>query len=91
VTIVQDLKAAIPDPEVLLSFQPEELEGLLLPIMKRSRDRLSLGNFVGRLLAVDIYPTKSVHLIGRSIAEAVSVHGCGGESGVGGAAIGACG
>lgn len=75
----QELRAALPDPEALLSLAPEELAGVLLPILKKRDPPLSGYNFVRELHQLqEIYPRNQVSAIGRAIMEAWSwmiVHG----------------
>lgn len=65
------LKSVVPDPEMLLSLAPEELAGLLLPILKEDKQSLSLYSFVNDLHQMqEVYPARFVNAIGRAISEA---------------------
>jgi hypothetical protein len=66
------LKQAFPDPEVLLSLSPEELAGMLLPILK-TRGPLSGYEFVTGLHQMqEVYPRASLQRVGKAIMEAWS-------------------
>ena len=65
------LREALPDPEVLLSFAPEELAGVLLPILKRRGRNLNGYNFVNEFHQMqEVYPPSYVDRIGEAIMEA---------------------
>lgn len=75
----QELRAAVPDPTVLLSLAPEELAGILLPILQRRASNLSLYNFVNEFYQMqEVYPRQYADAIGKSICEAwtwMTAHG----------------
>ena len=63
------LLEAIPDPEVLLSLAPEELAGVLLPILRRRGRNLNGYNFVNEFHEMqEVYPR--VDRTGDAIMEA---------------------
>jgi uncharacterized protein (TIGR02391 family) len=65
------LREALPDPEVLLSLAPEELAGVLLPILKARGRHLSGYNFVNELYQMEeVYPRAYVDRVGKAIMEA---------------------
>jgi uncharacterized protein (TIGR02391 family) len=69
--MMQDIKAALPDPEVLLSLAPQELARVLLPIFKRHRDQIHLHNLVNHLHQMqEVYPRHMCDAIGLAISEA---------------------
>jgi hypothetical protein len=77
--VSQELRAAVPDPTVLLSLAPEELAGILLPILQRRASNLSLYNFVNEFYQMqEVYPRQYADAIGKSISEAwtwMTAHG----------------
>lgn len=65
------LCAAIPDPAALLSLAPEELAGVLLPILKTRDRQLSGYSFVNKLHQMkEVCPRAYVGRVGRAIMEA---------------------
>jgi uncharacterized protein (TIGR02391 family) len=69
--MIGKLKSALPDPEVLLSLTPEELAGVLLPILSCQGGNLSAYNFVNELHQMqEVYPRTHVNGIGKAIMEA---------------------
>jgi uncharacterized protein (TIGR02391 family) len=67
----RELLAAVPDPAVLLSLAPEELAGILLPILRQPARNNSLYNFVTELRQTQgLYPRQHVDTIGKAISEA---------------------
>jgi uncharacterized protein (TIGR02391 family) len=44
--MIQDIRAALPDPEVLLSLAPQELARVLLTVIRRQRDMVTLQHLV---------------------------------------------
>lgn len=84
--MVYELKAKIPDSTVLLDMEPEELAGVLLPILKK-RDNGTMGanlyNFIRELHqfsgqpyplrnASNEYPQQDMPRIERAIMEALN-------------------
>jgi uncharacterized protein (TIGR02391 family) len=72
---VHELKQRIPDPEILLKLEPEELAGLLLPILRKAstsqQGKVSAYNFCNDLHQTqEIYPRQHVPGITRAIMEA---------------------
>ena len=70
-----ELKQRIPDPEVLLKLEPEELAGVLLPILRKEglnyQGKLSGYNFcTGFRQMQEIYPRQTVPAVTRAIMEA---------------------
>jgi hypothetical protein len=56
-----DLRQRIPDPEILLSLEPEELAGVLLPILRKAgasyQGKISGYNFCNELNQFqEVYP-----------------------------------
>lgn len=69
--MIQDIKAALPDPDVLLALAPQELARVLLPIFKRHRDQIHLYNLVNHLhQSQEVYPRHTCEAIGLAISEA---------------------
>lgn len=72
-----DLKQQIPDSKTLLQLEPEELAGVLLPILRKSavgnQGRVSGYNFCCALRQYqEIYPRQDVPAITRAVMEAWS-------------------
>jgi uncharacterized protein (TIGR02391 family) len=69
-----ELKNKIPDPEMLLSLEPEELAGVLLPIFQE-RDRtgcLNRHNYINEFSQrEEVYPRQYVDRVCRAIKEAI--------------------
>jgi uncharacterized protein (TIGR02391 family) len=70
-----ELRQRIPDPEVLLRLEPEELAGVLLPILRKEglnyQGKVSGYNFCnGFRQSQEIYPRQAVLAITRAIMEA---------------------
>lgn len=70
-----DLRQRIPDPDALLQLEPEELAGVLLPIIRKSaatyQGKVSGYNFCSAFLqAQEIYPRQAVPAVIRAIMEA---------------------
>ena len=69
-----ELKQQIPDPELLLTLEPEELAGVLLPILKKQagKDGKASGyNFANNFRQMqEIYPRQYVPAVTRAIMEA---------------------
>jgi hypothetical protein len=59
-----ELKQQIPDPELLLTLEPEELAGVLLPILKKQagkEGKVSGYNFANNFRQMqEIYPRQHV-------------------------------
>jgi uncharacterized protein (TIGR02391 family) len=69
--MIQEIKAALPDPNVLLSLAPQELARVLLPIFKRHRDQIHLNNLVNHLHQMqEVYPRHMSDAIGLAFSEA---------------------
>jgi hypothetical protein len=63
-----ELRQRIPDPKVLLSLEPEELAGILLPILRKAtvsnQGRVSAYNFCNELNQYqEVYPRQFVSAI----------------------------
>jgi uncharacterized protein (TIGR02391 family) len=69
-----ELKQKIPDPELLLTLEPEELAGVLLPILKKQAGKdgtVSGYNFANNFRQMqEIYPRQYVPAVTRVIMEA---------------------
>jgi hypothetical protein len=69
-----ELKQQIPDPELLLTLEPEELAGVLLPILKKQAGKdgtVSGYNFANNFRQMqEIYPRQYVPAVTRAIMEA---------------------
>jgi len=70
-----DLRQRIPDPEILLSLEPEELAGVLLPILRKAgasyQGKISGYNFCNELNQFqEVYPRQFVPALARAIMEA---------------------
>jgi hypothetical protein len=72
-----ELKQQIPDPELLLTLEPEELAGVLLPILKKQAGKdgkdgkISGYNFANNFRQMqEIYPRQFVPAVTRAIMEA---------------------
>src|SRR5258708_39605774 len=70
-----ELKQRIPDTEVLLRLEPEELAGILLPILRKEganyQGKVSGYNFCNGFRQVqEIYPRLTVPAVTRAIMEA---------------------
>lgn len=70
-----ELRQRIPDPEVLLSLEPEELAGVLLPILRKAganyQGKVSGYNFCNELNQFqEVYPRQFVPAVARAIMEA---------------------
>ena len=69
-----ELRQRVPDPDILLGLEPEELARVMLPILKareRSGKRLSGYNFCNELRQLqEIYPRQYVGRISQAIMEA---------------------
>jgi uncharacterized protein (TIGR02391 family) len=70
-----ELRQRIPDPKVLLSLEPEELAGVLLPILRKAtvsnQGRVSAYNFCNELNQYqEVYPRQFVSAIELVIMEA---------------------
>jgi uncharacterized protein (TIGR02391 family) len=70
-----ELRQKIPDPEVLLGLEPEELAGVLLPILRKASERyqgkVSAYNFCNELSQYhEVYPRELVPAISLAIMEA---------------------
>src|ERR1700722_20226736 len=69
-----ELKRQIPDPVLLLTLEPEELAGVLLPILKKEAGRdgkVSGYKFANRFRQMqEIYPRLYVPTVTRAIMEA---------------------
>lgn len=69
--MIQDVRKALPDPDVLLSLAPQELARILLPIFKRHRDEIHLYNLViGLHQTQEVYPRHKSDAVGLAISEA---------------------
>ena len=70
-----ELKNKIPDPEVLLSLEPEELAGILLPIFQerqRPGQPLNFYNYVNEFYQREpIYPREYADQVSRAIMESI--------------------
>ena len=68
-----ELKNKIPDPEVLLSLEPEELAAILLPIFQerqRPGQPLNFYNYVNEFYQREpIYPREYADQVSRAIME----------------------
>lgn len=70
-----ELKERIPNPEMLLELEPEELAGILLPILRKAganyQGKVSGYNFCSAFLQMqEIYPRQTVPKVTRAIMEA---------------------
>jgi uncharacterized protein (TIGR02391 family) len=70
-----DLRRQIPDPEMLLQLEPEELAGVLLPIIRKSavsyQGKVSGYNFCNAFWQMqELYPREVVPAVTRAIMEA---------------------
>jgi len=70
-----ELRQRIPDPEVLLTLEPEELAGVLLPILRKAgasyQGKVSGYNFCNELnQSQEVYPRQFVPTISLAIMEA---------------------
>jgi len=70
-----DLRQRIPDPGMLLQLEPEELAGVLLPIIRKSaasyQGKISGYNFCNAFRQMqEIYPRQAVPEVTRAIMEA---------------------
>jgi uncharacterized protein (TIGR02391 family) len=70
-----ELRQKIPDPEILLALEPEELAGVLIPILRkasvRNQGKVSAYNFCNALHQMqEIYPRQAVPAVTRAIMEA---------------------
>ncbi|UPY38317.1 TIGR02391 family protein [Sediminicoccus sp. KRV36] len=71
--MIQEIKAALPDPEVLLALAPQELARVLLPIFKRHRGQVHLYNIMMHLKQGRVgegYEAEYVPAVGIAITEA---------------------
>jgi uncharacterized protein (TIGR02391 family) len=69
--MIQDIKTALPDAEVLLSLAPQELARVLLPIFKRYRGEIHLFNLVNQHHQMqEVYPREFSESVGLAISEA---------------------
>lgn len=69
--MIQEIKRALPDPEVLLALAPQELARVLLPIFKRHRGEIHLFNLVNHLHQMqEVYPRHFSEAVGLAISEA---------------------
>jgi hypothetical protein len=69
-----ELKERIPDPELLLKLEPEELAGVLLSILRKEgtnyQGRISGYNFCNSFRQMqEIYPRQAVPAVTRAIME----------------------
>lgn len=69
-----ELKQRIPDPALLLALEPEELAGVLLPILRKAganyQGKVSGYNFCNAFRQMqEIYPRQSVPAVARAIME----------------------
>lgn len=69
-----ELKQRIPDPEILLTLEPEELAGVLLPILRKEganhQGKVSGYNFCNGFRQMqEIYPRQAVPAVTRAIME----------------------
>jgi len=69
--MIQEIKAALPDPNVLLSLAPQELARVLLPIFKRHRDQIHLQKLLKPLhQRQEVYPQHMCDGIALALSEA---------------------
>lgn len=69
--MMQDIKHALPDADVLLSLAPQELARVLLPIFRQHREQIHLYNIINHLHpAQEVYPRHMCDRIGLAISEA---------------------
>jgi uncharacterized protein (TIGR02391 family) len=71
----QELKQRIPDAELILTLEPEELAGILLPILRKEgahyQGKISGYNFCNGFRQMqEIYPRQAVPAVTRAIMEA---------------------
>ncbi len=71
--MIEEIKAELPDAEVLLSLAPQELAGVLFPIFKRNRDEIHLYNLINKIHQMhEVYPRARCEAIGLAFSEAWS-------------------
>jgi uncharacterized protein (TIGR02391 family) len=67
----QELRSKIPDPEILISLEPEELGGILLEIFKKTTS-LNWWNYIRELHQFqEIYPRQYTEAISKAIMEGI--------------------
>jgi uncharacterized protein (TIGR02391 family) len=69
--VIDRIKAALPDAEVLLSLAPQELARVLLPVIRKARDPITMNHLVSSTERVrDAYGTPHTYAIQLALTEA---------------------